>query len=433
MICRPPSSSGPARRDLLAAQLRGELLLDGPDEVGSQPARRLLRGEDDLLVLGGLVVRRGVLVAGQRRPVAFGHQVEDLVAALDDLGLGRDDEGRDAGARPVLGPRHVALLDRIQHEVVVRRRLREARQDRGFCERQVVELLAEVRPRGRLDPIALVAVVVLVHVGGDDVPLALDVRECLGQADRLDDLLQLPLDLAVRILDEVGVEEPLADELLGDRGGAAAPAAEAVDPGRDDRERVEAGVLPECPVFDRRLGVDDDRRDVLERDDLAPGLAEPGQFDARPVADDRFLLEPDLVDGAGRLEVLRQAGERGDRRDGDEERDCGKREPDDQRDHPGRAGLGAFELGLVARVGHAAGGGRGVVQRDSLLGASGEGCHPAPVGVRGRSAAVLRRRVNEGDDGSTKLTTGRPSVCLRPPGRLDQRGAAASGLPNRGR
>ena len=134
-------------------------------------------------------------------------------------------------------------------------------------------------------------------------------RVGLGQADRLDDLLELPLDLAVRVLDEVLVEQALADELLGDRRGAAAAAAEAVEAGRDDRQRVEARVLPERLVLDRGLGVDDDRRDVLEGDDLAARLAEPGQLDlARPVVDDRLLLERELVEVVGSVRpVVRPA------------------------------------------------------------------------------------------------------------------------------
>ena len=64
-------------------------------------------------------------------------------------------------------------VDRVQDEVVVRRRLRQPGEDRRLGDRQVVELLAEVRLGRGLDPVALVAVVVLVEVGGDDLLLAL--------------------------------------------------------------------------------------------------------------------------------------------------------------------------------------------------------------------------------------------------------------------
>ena len=98
---------------------------------------------------------------------------------------------------------------------------------------------------------------------------------------RIDWMISLIFRSNVRfgILDEARVEQPLADELLGDRRRAAAVAAEAVDSGRDDRERVEAGVVPERLVLDGGLGVDDDRRDVVERDDLALLAAEAGELD----------------------------------------------------------------------------------------------------------------------------------------------------------
>jgi hypothetical protein len=60
-------------------------------------------------------------------------------------------------------------------------------------------------------------------------------RERLGQPDRLDDLLELALDGPAGGLDQLGIEEPLADELLGDRRGAAGVAAQRVDAGSDDR------------------------------------------------------------------------------------------------------------------------------------------------------------------------------------------------------
>ena len=73
-------------------------------------------------------------------------------------------------------------------------------------------------------------------------------------------------------------QQPLADQLLGDRRGAAAVAPQRVEPGRDDRQRVEAGVLPERLVLDRGRRVEDERRDLLEGHDLAAGVAEAGQL-----------------------------------------------------------------------------------------------------------------------------------------------------------
>ena len=72
-------------------------------------------------------------------------------------------------------------------------------------------------------------------------------------------------------------------------------------PGRDDAERIEAGVLPEGLVLDGRRGVEDDRRDLLERHDLALAVAEPGQLDlAGPVVDDRLLGQDVLVSSVAR-------------------------------------------------------------------------------------------------------------------------------------
>ena len=108
-------------------------------------------------------------------------------------------------------------------------------------------------------------------------------------------------------------EQPLADELLGDRRGAARRAAEGVDAGGDDADRVEARVVPERAVLDGRGGVDEHRRDLVERHDVAVELAEPGQLDlagrgrrrptARAARSSRAAVgggRPWLIDGVGR-------------------------------------------------------------------------------------------------------------------------------------
>ena len=387
VIRRPPFSSAVQVGTSSPHSLVVELLLDGPDEVRRDPVGRLLRRQDDLLVLGRPEVGGIELAGRQRIAVALGHQVEDLVPALDDLGVFGHDEGGLAGAGLVLGEGYVALLDRVQDEVVVRRRLRQPGEDRRLGDRQVVELLAEVRLGGGLDPVALVAVVVLVEVGGDDLPLALDAGVGLGQADRLDDLLELPLDLAVRVLDEILIEQALADELLGDRRGTPAPAADAVDAGGDDRQRIEARVLPERLVLDRGLGVDDDRRDVLERDDLPARLAEPGELGlARPVVDDRLFLERELVEVARLGKARRQAGERRHGRDRDQERDACEQEPDDEGD------VAAGGRACPLPVGDAACGARGFVQEVT----------PAPRCVRPR----MPSRAGSGARRSPVVATG---------------------------
>ena len=120
--------------------------------------------------------------------------------------------------------------------------------------------------------------------------LPCDTAVRLGQPDRLDDLLELALGRPVRVLDEGRVEQPLADELLGDGRRATTVAAERSERRRDDGDRVEARVVPERLVLDRGGRVEQDLRDLIELDDLALGVAEARQLDlAGPVVDDRLL------------------------------------------------------------------------------------------------------------------------------------------------
>jgi len=96
----------------------------------------------------------------------------------------------------------------------------------------------------------------------------------------------------MRIRHEVLRQQSRADELLGDRGGTAAIAPDRADAGLQDRDRIEAGVVPERLVLDRRGGVDEDLRDLIESDHLALVVPEAGELDlARPVVDDRLLGE----------------------------------------------------------------------------------------------------------------------------------------------
>ena len=234
-----------------------------------------LASKHDLVRLRRLELGRGVLVAGFRR-AALREQVEDEVSALDDRGVVRDHE-HPLGRRAVvaLRDRHRTLLDRVADEVVVRRRLGQPGDDRGLRRGDLREVGPEVGIDRRLHAVALVPVVVLVEVGGDDRLLALLAGEGVGQADRLDDLLELAFGGSVRVLDELRVEQACADELLGDRRSTTAVPADRAEPGRDDRDRIEAGVLPERLVLDggrrieRTLGiwskVTTSRRDVPNR------------------------------------------------------------------------------------------------------------------------------------------------------------------------
>ncbi len=187
------------------------------------PLRSGLAGEDDLLALGGGELGRGVLVQRHRRP-AVGQEPEDQVATLHDGGRRRDEQVR---LRAVLAFGHDrrAALDGVADEVVIRWRLREAGDDRRLGQVDVLEVDPEVGLDGGFHAVALVAVVVLVEIGRDDLLLAGFARERLGDPDRLDDLLELALGRPVRVLDELLVEQARSDELLGDRRCAAGVAA----------------------------------------------------------------------------------------------------------------------------------------------------------------------------------------------------------------
>ncbi len=316
MTRKPPCSSFVAGVGVRAAELRRELVAHGPHEVRRDPARRGLAAQDGRFVDRGRVVRRRVFGARHRGSVAAGQQPQDVVPALDDRRRRIHDELRLPGrAIGVLGDVDAALLDVIADEVVVRRRLRQAGEDGRLGRGHVLlrEGLAEVVLVRRLDAVALVAVVGLVEVGGDDLLLAFLALERLRQPDGLDDLLDLPLRRPARVLHEVRGQQAGTDELLGEGRRAATVAAQGVQSGRDDGDGIEPGVLPEGLVLDRGRRIEDDRRDLVERDDLALGVAEPRQLDlARPVVDDRLLGQDDVVH---RLR-LREGRVRRERREG---------------------------------------------------------------------------------------------------------------------
>ena len=319
-----------------------ELTADLPHEVGRLPVGRDLLEELDRLDLGRLVLGRRVLGAGQR--TARLHEVEDVVAALDDLGgLGHDE--LEVRALLAFGDVVQADLLGVADEVELGRRLGDRGEDRVLGEGQLVERLAEVALGRGLHAVALVAVEVLVEVGGDDLLLArLAGRERLGQADRLDDLARLAL--VDRAVERLGREEAGADELLGDRRGAAGLARQRVEPGRHDADRVEAGVRPEVLVLDRGRRVDDLARQLVEGDELALQVAESGELDlAGPVVDDRLLLELDVRerrDGVGQAGRVLVVGADGDERTGpgDQAGRQDEHDEDDEEDLPdGRSGM----------------------------------------------------------------------------------------------
>ena len=206
--------------------------------MGCPSARGCLRGERDRFALGCAQLRVAEFVPGYRRSVVRGQELQDLVATLEDLGIGRDDEGAGGRrARLAFRWRLGALLDRIANEVVVGRRLGQAGQDRGLARSQLAQRLAEVRAGRGLDPVAQVAVAVLVQVGGDDLALARLALELLGHPDGLNDFLELALEGAVGVLDEARVEQPGAHELLGDGGRATAVDHVEIKVRRDEEGR----------------------------------------------------------------------------------------------------------------------------------------------------------------------------------------------------
>ena len=201
--------------------------------------------------------------------------------------------------------------------------------------------------------------------------LAVFLRELLGHPDRLDDLLELALDRPVLVLDELLVEEPGADQLLGDGRGAATVTAQRVQTGRDDPHRVETGVLPEGLVLDGGRGVDDDRRDVIEVDDLPLEVPESRELGLPgAVIDDRLLGQDVLGQLRGLIQTRCQRGVGPDGGEGADDADAGKEQEDDDGDRrEGRTALPTSRLraghrpslraGCRGQGGMVSGGGRG--------------------------------------------------------------------------
>ena len=244
---------------------------------------RPLAGEDDRLRHGLAVLR-----IGQARPAPTGPQpAQDVVAAEEGFGVLRHDQ---PAARVGLGP---AI------EVVRARRLGEPGQQRGLGGRQLPEVAdTEVDLSGRGDPVRAVAVEDLVQVGGDDAFLATLPRERRRHPLRLEQLLGLA-NVAVGARLEVFLrQQARSDELHRDgRCSALSLAAGVLQDGRDDGGRIEALVLPEGAVLDDGRCVEDELRDVPERDDPAALLLEARQLDlARAVVDDGGLRELELLE-----------------------------------------------------------------------------------------------------------------------------------------
>ena len=310
-----------------AAQKIGKLLADLLVELGGDHLVLDLGMDDHRLGFGGQDICIRVLADQQTVAQVLAHVLEDAVAAQHDGGVGRDEQGA------------VRLFYRVLDEVIRRRCLQQRGQDHGLSDRQLAEVRdAEVALGRGGDAVALVPVVVEVQVVGDDRLLALLPRELLGQADRLDDFLDLPVDRA-----RGGRKQPCPHELLGDGGGAAREAGNGVPEGRKDGRRVDALVRPEGLVFGAGGGIEDDRRDLGICEDTPVLRTKGGQLDrARSVEDDGLLVEVDALEkflGVAEVAAIRGVDVHGS----DERDDAGEHEAreQEQREDDGEASGGS--------------------------------------------------------------------------------------------
>ena len=276
-----------------------ELLAHLPHEVRRAPAERRRWCEHDglehrLVVLGGRVM------PGRQHAPGL-HQLEDVVAPLDDLISGRHDELRDL-APAAVGRRLVAG---VRHQVVSRRGLRDGGEDRHLRERERIEVGVPIAPRRCRHSVRPIPVEVVVEVGGHDQPLALDARVRVGEAHGLDDLHRLPV--LERQVGGWGGQEARPDQLHRHRRGATLPAVEAVDGGGHDPERVESRILPERLVLDRGGRVDELGRDLVEGHEIPAIAAQRREQDlAGAVVDGRLLFEADRFERVSRLGQARR-------------------------------------------------------------------------------------------------------------------------------
>ena len=171
---------------------------------------------------------------------------------------------RDDQPQSALPVSSVYFSSGVLDEVIRGGRLRDAGQEGVLGQREVLEVLLPVALGGRGHAVAPVAVEVVVEVRLHDQLLAFPAGIGLGQPDRLDDLAELPLVAVDALVHELFGQEPASNQLLGDRGAAAVVALQRVDGRGDEASRIEAGVLPERLVLDRRRGVDEDGRDLVE-------------------------------------------------------------------------------------------------------------------------------------------------------------------------
>ncbi len=203
-------------------------------------------------------------------------------------------------------PQHILLAQlgarEVDHGIHRRRRLGQARQHRGFRQRQRIQRLAEVRLRRAAEAIGMLAQVDLVHVQLEDAVFRQGAVDLPGQQDFIPFARERFLARQVEI----------ARHLHGDGGGTLGVAlADIGERGAEDAGDIHAGVLVELIVFRRQQGVGHLLGHALQRDEFAVLVAElanqhvvAGEYPQRQVG----TIVPQRIDG-GELTKAHHGGE----------------------------------------------------------------------------------------------------------------------------
>ena len=227
-------------------------------------------------------------------------------------------ELRHAGQHPI-APRLRRLV--MAQRVVVVRRFRQCRDERGLRKRQLVERLLEIGVGRRGNPVSAGAEIDLVQINFEDAFLAQLVLDAVGE--------QRLLDLA-RDRDLVA-EQEMPHDLLGDRRGADRPLAalktrDVGDRGAEDGNRVDPVMRIEIAVLGGQNRLDQCPRHLADRHDDAVFA---GEFGHEPAVAGIHL-------GAGRrhiggkLLMVRQIASEIDQRNADKAADPDRADDDDQ-------------------------------------------------------------------------------------------------------
>ena len=209
---------------------------------------------------------------GSRRPKASAHVTAD--ERIDGRGGGGSDRAhRHHAVEHVVHPCKGAL--RIDVRVAGRRRLRQARDQRGLRQRESVGVHAEVRFGRILDAIRTVAKVDRVEVHLENLRLGVPLVD-LVREQRFTQLAHHRLVLR---------EKHVARQLLGDGAGALCRAAQDhVDHERfEDAARIDRPLRVELAIFRGEDRNPHRRRHLVEGDGVVRRGAEPYVSDQRSV------------------------------------------------------------------------------------------------------------------------------------------------------